>query len=84
MRVLTVSGNVAVQKEEVPSVTVQCGILVGALDIQSEIEIKFHETPFAVLRRSICETDKTIHSLSVMNATTCLHVAYNSVVQLLK
>lgn len=66
------------------AVTVQRGILVGAFDIQSGIEIKFDEILSAILRCSAYETDKTICSLSVMNPTTCLHVAYNSVVQLLK
>lgn len=84
LRVLTSSGNVAVQKDQVPSVTIQCGILAGAFDIQSRIEIEFDEILFATLRCSACETDKIIHSLSVMNLTSCLHVAYNSVVQLLK
>lgn len=44
------SGNAAVQKEHVHSVTVECGILVEAFDVQSGIEITVDEIPFAVLR----------------------------------
>lgn len=48
-RVLESSGNAAVQKEQVHSVTVECGILVEAVDVQSRIEITFDEILFAVL-----------------------------------
>lgn len=49
-RVLEGSRNATVWKEQVNSVTVECGILVEAFDVQSEIEIMFDEIPFAVLR----------------------------------
>lgn len=48
-RVLGGSGNAAVQKEQVHSVTVEYGILVEAFDVQSGIEITFDEIPFAIL-----------------------------------
>lgn len=49
-RALEGSGNAAVQKEQGHSVTVEYGILVEALDVQSGIEITFDEILFAVLR----------------------------------
>lgn len=63
---------------------VRCEFLAGAFGVKSRIEMKFDQIPIAVLSHSICETNKTVHSLYVVNVTACLCVVYDSVMQIFK